>query len=51
MTHVKIWAQSYYYYSYSNEATVANFENTGKIWIYCVDKVLLPDSKNTVQGK
>ena len=48
MTHVKIWAQSNNYfinYSYLSEATVANFQNHRKIWILCVDKVLLSDGK------
>ena len=34
MAHVKIWAQSDYQftnYSYLSEATVANFQNNGKI--------------------
>ncbi len=37
--------------SYLNEATVANFQNNGKIWISCDDKPLLSDGKNTVQAK
>ena len=38
--------------SYLSEATVANFQNDGKIWISCVDKALLSDGrKNTVQAK
>ena len=54
MTHVKIWAQSNYYftnYSYSSEATLANFQNNGKIWILCIDKALLSHGKNTDQAK
>ena len=46
MACVKIWAQSDYYftnYSYLSEATVANFQNNGKIWILCVYKALLSD--------
>ena len=48
MACVKIWAQSDYYftnYSYLSEATVANFQNNGKIWISCVDKALLSDGE------
>ena len=38
--------------NYLSEASVANFQNNGKIWIYCVDKALLPDGgKNTIQAK
>ena len=54
MARVKIWAQSDYYftnYNYLSEATVANFQNNGKIWISCVDKASLSDGKNTVQAK
>ena len=55
MTHVKIWAKSDNYftnYSYLSEATIANFQNNGKIWISCVDKALPSDGKkNTVQVK
>ena len=48
MARVKIWAQSYDYFtnnSYLSETTVANFQNNGKFWILCVDKVLLSDGK------
>ncbi len=37
--------------SYLSEASVANFQNNGKIWISCVDKALLSDGENTVQAK
>ena len=37
--------------SYLSEATVANFQSNRKIWIFCVDKALLSDGKNTVQAK
>ena len=48
MACIKIWAQLDYLftnYSYSSEATVANFQNNGKIWISCVDKALLSDGE------
>ena len=48
MARVKIRAQLDYQftnYSYLSEATVANFQNNGKIWISCVDKALLSDGK------
>ena len=32
-------------YNYLSEATVANFQNNGKILIWCVDKALLSDVK------
>ena len=54
MAHVKIWTQSDYQLTndnYLSEATVANFQNNGKIWILCVDKALLSDGKNIVQAK
>ena len=55
MARVKIWAQSDYFfrnYSYLREATVANFQNNGKILISYVDKALLSDrKKNSVQAK
>ena len=37
--------------SNSSEATVANSQNNGKIWISCVDKALLSDEKNMIQAK
>ena len=36
---------------YLSEASVANFQNDEKIWIFYVDKALLSDGKNTVQAK
>ena len=53
MACVKIWAQSVYYinYNYLSEATVANFQNNGKIWILCVDKTLLSDGKKYCSSK
>ena len=54
MAPVKIWTQSYQYltkYSYLSEATVANFQNNGKIWISCVGKILLSDGKNSIKAK
>ena len=53
MTRVKIWGQPDYQftsYSYLSEATVANFQNYGKIWISYV-KALLSDGKNIVPAK
>ena len=37
--------------SYLSDATVANFQNNGKIRILFVDKALLSDCKNAVQAK
>ena len=54
MGRVKIWAESDYLltnYSYLSKATVANFQNNGKIWILCVDKTLLPDGKKYFSSK
>ena len=38
-------------YSYLREATVANFQNNGKIWISCVDKALLSDGRKKILFK
>ena len=46
MARVKIWTQlSYLFtnYYYLSKATVANFQNNGKLWILCVDKAFLSD--------
>ena len=54
MERVKIWAQSDYWfinYSYLREATVAHFQNNGKIWISCIDKSLLSDRKKYCSSK
>ena len=54
MAHVKIWAQSDNQFtncSYLSEATLANFQNNGKIWISCVDKAFLSDGKKYSLGK
>ena len=53
MAYIKIWAQSdnYTNHSYLSEATVANFQNNGKIWILCVDKALLSEGEKYCSTK
>ena len=54
MACVKIWAQSdnqFTNYTFLSEATVANFQNNGKIWISCVDKALLSDGEKFCSSK
>ena len=54
MVRVKIWAQSdnkFTNYSYLSEATLANLQNNGKIWISCADNVLLSDGKKYYSSK